>query len=113
MKTISVKVTLKGCEKSDTIKITFKNCAGINQDRNNKLINIFPNPSAGIFTLEFDDMIGLFEIRITDITVKIAYVEKLSLKGTKSSRLFDLSSKPKGIYFLRLADESEIRTKRS
>jgi hypothetical protein len=111
-KTISVKATLNSCVKYDTIKITFVICAGIKQDITMNLIKVYPNPSAGTFTLELDGLNGIFEIRITDLAGKTAYVENITLNGTKSSRLIDLSSKPKGLYFLRMANKIEIRTEK-
>jgi hypothetical protein len=112
IKTIIVKVTLNGCEKFDTIKITFKKCAGIKQDLNSKLVRIFPNPSSGIFNLEFEDLNGLFEIRINDIAGKTVYNENISLKGAKEKRVIDLSAKAKGLYFIRLSNKSIIRTEK-
>jgi len=109
-KTISIKATLNGCDRYDTIKITFVICAGIKQYNNKNLINVFPNPSNGTFTLEFEDFLGTTEIRINDITGKTAYVENITLNGFKSSRLIDLSSKPKGLYFLRIDNKYEFRT---
>ena len=111
-KTISVKATLNTCVKYDTIKITFVICAGIKQDITRNLVKVYPNPSAGTFTLELDGLNGIFEIRITDLAGKTAYVENITLNGNKSNRLIDLSSKPKGLYFLRMANKIEIRTEK-
>lgn len=108
-KTISVKVTLKGCDRYDTIKITFTACTGINGNIEAGKVLIFPNPSNGIFSLEFNKLSGEYEINIFDINGRIVNQHKVYLYGQKQNYLMDISTKPKGFYFLIISDGLQIK----
>ncbi len=77
------------------------------EDFDNLGINIFPNPSNGKFTVEFNkEKTG--DIIIYNLSGKKVYHEQLSEK----SQEIDLSSLPKGVYILRLnIDKNELSTK--
>ena len=111
-KTISVKVTLDGCIRYDTIHITFVACTGIQQDEPADGFNIFPNPSHGIFTLEFEKMTGWFEINISDLTGKEVYSRKIYADGSKISNLISLSTAPKGVYLIRISNNQMFSTRK-
>jgi hypothetical protein len=111
-KTVSVKVTSNGCNGFDTIKITFVVCAGIDQKQDKYLAKIYPNPSDGLFTLEFENLSGNFEIRVTDLSGKEQYSNRVILKGTKVTHSLDLSARPEGIYLLQISNGREWHTTR-
>ncbi len=87
-----------------TFTIAATNISNINTSDK---INIYPNPSNGIFTIEnltgFQNLLGL---EITDITGKtIPTMEHAPLQ-------IDISNQPKGIYFIKIQTETGIYTEK-
>lgn len=75
----------------------------------NDLIQIFPNPSKGIFHFHFSDGIKEAELSIKDISGKIVHIEK---GIAQSDLLIDLSNRPAGIYILQVTSEKGVSTHR-
>lgn len=75
-------------------------CLGINEVKDEGNFNIYPNANNGLFTLELAK--GLpsdnNQVRIYDINGKEIY----SMETNDMKTAIDLSSQPKGIYFLKL-----------
>ncbi len=80
------------------------------QDIQNNNINIYPNPSNGIFTVTnpqgFKNLMGL---EITDITGKIIFSKDVA---SNVSTKIDISNQPAGIYFIKINTETGIYTKK-
>ncbi len=78
----------------------------------NSEVSIFPNPSNGIFTINFDllssDKGGQSNVKITDITGKS--IEQLLISNSQST--IDLSKEPKGIYFITIKTINNIFTEK-
>lgn len=111
-KTIWVAADLNGCKSYDTIKVTFVSCTGINDLNVARTIKVYPNPSGGIFTIEFQGQKSDYEITIFDLTGKKFYSDSFKTNEGKSSRMVDISIKPKGLYFLKISNEKFIRTEK-
>ena len=69
-------------------------------------VSVFPNPSTGIFTIEFSEKISAIEIYNT-LGEKIYQSTITTLQSE-----INLSNKPKGIYFLRIIAEDKIHTQK-
>ena len=99
------------CEASDIFKRTEKT-----EDKKdiegliskNDIIQVYPNPSEGIFTLSYTGKSTLVQIVITDITGKVVYNEK---KNNNLNQI-DLSTYPKGLYILKVITGNDILTER-
>ena len=65
-----------------------------------KSINVYPNPSNGIFTLEAEELIGQ-PIGIFDINGRL--ITEMNISNNKT--LIDLSGNQRGVYFIRIEDE--------
>lgn len=72
-------------------------------------INIFPNPTAGVITLEFMDETGKALVEIYNIHADCVIKKKLTSAG---SYRCDLSSLAPGVYLLRLTTDDKIVTKK-
>lgn len=71
-----------------------------NVDLSNK-ITIYPNPSNGIYNFKFAN-----EYKLTDYTIEIRNITGKIQDISPSDSQVDLSSLPKGIYFIRLVNKS-------
>ncbi len=88
---------------SDTFKE--KTNASINNSKTS--IQISPNPSAGIFTLQLKEQIAGDVIIYNDLG-QVVYQSAIS----NSQSAIDLSSQPKGIYFVKVQCESKVYTEK-
>ncbi|NJN34362.1 MAG: T9SS type A sorting domain-containing protein, partial [Saprospiraceae bacterium] len=73
------------------------------------LLNVYPNPSNGVFRIEWDDKQEVNqELSITDLVGKIVYTNK-AFSGRAN---VDLSHLARGIYIVKFANGSEVLTKK-
>ncbi len=102
--TYYVDVTNGQCAASDTVKITFMICTGINELNNEFTAQVVPNPNNGLFTLTSEGSFGSTDLNIYTLHGQLVYSEKLNINGSYAHQ-FDLSSMPKGIYMVKLFNE--------
>ena len=89
-----------GCMASDTVEITF--VTGI-EDINKRIsITLFPNPTKGIVTITVEGYSGSnINMEIADIRGRLVYKENTHFINNKYTKQIDLSTNPKGVYFIR------------
>jgi PKD repeat protein len=63
-------------------------------------IQVFPNPTPGLFTLQMDDPSPNIIIRIIDLHGKVIYSERLLDKDGQYFKQIDLGGYPEGVYIL-------------
>jgi uncharacterized repeat protein (TIGR01451 family) len=111
--TFSVTVTLNGCQAKDDIILFVDPCGGIPEVGTQELIEIYPNPTEGMITVNLEN-IG--EGTILDIYNNLGqklHHEKLSNNNqSRFTKTFDLSAYPVGIYYLRFADADKVYSRK-
>jgi hypothetical protein len=84
---------------------------GIIEGNNNQLnnISITPNPSDGLFTLQFNSLItGIIKIKVKNATGQFLLEKEYQCTSTGTHKVsFDMLKQPKGIYFVELVQKSE------
>ncbi|MBI4929710.1 MAG: T9SS type A sorting domain-containing protein [Bacteroidetes bacterium] len=80
--------------------------AGINENNFSSQINIYPNPTTGIFTITSTEKIS--SIKITNVIGE----EIVTSAINNQTSTIDLSIQPKGIYFIKLFSEKGIEIKK-
>ena len=95
------------CENFDTETILVDPCTGINDMSDLSGIKIYPNPTTGMITVDFDQNPGAIEVLVVNTLNKMVYTR--SKETITENRLnIDLSSQAKGIYYIKLkADKME------
>ncbi|MFC2090710.1 T9SS type A sorting domain-containing protein [Bacteroidota bacterium] len=78
--------------------------SGIFSHEEDRMINIFPNPSDGIFTLEINsnDIIHELSYSILNITGQLIFKEDFDPNSTSLTYRIDLKSQPAGSYIMKL-----------
>lgn len=71
--------------------------------------NIYPNPSNGIFTVNFDKA-GKAEIKMFDVLGKVVYTKKL--ESTSNAVTVNVNELPNGVYFLQIQTVEGMNTQR-
>jgi alpha-tubulin suppressor-like RCC1 family protein len=98
-----------GCDSIATFKLTIDISTNMATPILEKGISLYPNPSSGVLSLD-----------VIDPNVTISRVNVLNLMGSKvysseqvnSKSTIDLSTLPKGIYFVQIASRQETITRR-
>jgi hypothetical protein len=77
-----------------------------NEDLPNFMFKVYPNPATDFIQIELINAINdKSELILIDIFGKV--IQKVSLLSTKSSLKMDISSLPKGVYFLSLSESGK------
>ncbi len=88
------------CENSAQDSIYVDDCVGVGElNGANNIVNLYPNPSMGSFTIESEQIIE--RIEIIDQTGKMVLMRKVNDKATAISAL-----RSKGLYFVRIYTEN-------
>ena len=92
---------------------TFTLSVGLNEKDNENSINIFPNPTKSITTLEiYSDKTQTIKISIIDLLGKeITKKEKVIFSGVNAEEI-DVSEYQKGIYFINIEIGTQVTTKK-
>lgn len=99
---------------TSVVHITFDPCAGIPLQGNDPFsVFIRPNPSVGSVNLAISGLMSP-EVRVSimDLSGKIIYLETFPATGNKVNRRIDLSSFQKGVYFVKVETELQVKTEK-
>ena len=111
--TFSVTVTLNGCQAKDDIILFVDPCGAINEVGTQQIIEIYPNPTDGMFTINLENLGEGMTFDIYNNLGQNIYNEKLTNDmHSRYTKNFDLRSYPVGIYFLRFADGDKVYSRK-
>ncbi|MES2761224.1 MAG: GEVED domain-containing protein [Bacteroidota bacterium] len=99
-----------GCSNTAKDTLTINACVGIEELTESVGLNIYPNPTTGIFTLELNAASDInADINITSIDGKTVFTDRVDGNGliTKSINISDLAT---GIYYLKVETKDAVRT---
>jgi uncharacterized repeat protein (TIGR01451 family) len=94
---------------TNTTTNIFKAIVGINENKLDALLSIYPNPAANTITVNTKQLENNFTIHIYDITGRLVKSEKEN--ATKETAI-DISAIENGIYFLTVTDGKQTSTKK-
>jgi len=84
----------------------------INEVNYEKAVNIYPNPSKGVFTLKFTtDKYLKVAIEIYTTDNKLIYSLGMKNVANETEKSIDLSRHPKGVYLMKITIDGQIFTK--
>jgi Secretion system C-terminal sorting domain len=87
----------------DNIKVE----GNVNTEVNKAIISISPNPSAGLFTIHFQDNIeAILYIKVSDVRGYSVYDKVINVNGNNT--VLNLQNLANGIYYLKLSDNKTI-----
>ena len=100
-----------GCHGSDSIMVGVY--TSIQENQNNINLYIYPNPSKGIFNIEIEtNTPKQIELCMFNLQGQLISCRNENLNFPKNIISFDLSTLPKGIYYLRLKTDTSLLTKK-
>ncbi|MCB0806434.1 MAG: T9SS type A sorting domain-containing protein [Bacteroidales bacterium] len=97
------------CYIADYAIVEFDSCASnIPEITNNKLFEVYPNPSSGVVTVRLKNSVGRTIFTLGDLSGRVVYRNESILKGPHAIHEFDFSNIIKGIYYLKIEDSEKI-----
>jgi len=103
----------ENCYLVDEVYVVFDTCTNsIHESLISTTINVYPNPSNGIFTLEIEDKVKEFEFSLWSLKGVMLYSEKIKPTEKATSRVLNFSHLKKGIYYARFVIDNKIATKK-
>lgn len=102
-----------GCENNDEQVITVVNCVGVGENAEAVSLEVYPNPSYGIFNLNINASdFNNAELKVIDLVGKVVYeLSELTVQGSQTISI-DLSEHPGGIYFIQIKNENHSVSKK-
>lgn len=103
----------KNCVSTDEFVLSFKDCTGIDEFAKALNLAIYPNPSKGVFVIEFNTQKPYsIDLSVANALGKQVYKdEKVNVNGSKRY-ILDLASQADGVYVLYIKDaESSVSRK--
>ena len=92
-----------------TITFDFSYCFGINELNSDVTIEIYPNPSNGLFNLTIDGVDGNLQVAVFNIHGQETFSYNTYVReGDVHAKQFDMSASPKGIYFIKVVNDDEV-----
>ena len=94
--------------------IYFSPCNGIQESGNDVFsVSLRPNPSLGVFNLVVTGLVpGDVRINILDISGKVIYQESITASKNRLNARIDLSTQPKGVYFVKVQTDTQVKTEK-
>jgi PKD repeat protein len=94
-------------EFSETFEVLCDICESIDESMLRNSLSIYPNPTNGEFTVEFNMNIGTTQVEVVNLLNQVVYSNNVDV-NTNTTLKVDLSSVGDGIYFVRIkAQNSE------
>lgn len=95
----------------DNIMVT--NSVGLNENYSDKSgVNIIPNPSTGIFYLTLNNLSEETTLKVLNLQGQNVFYKKISVKSKKYTEKIDLSSQPKGVYFVEVRSKDTVKSEK-
>jgi len=74
-------------------------------------IEVYPNPSNGMFIIDLGNLHGNYNIRVTDVLNQIVYENKHEINNGDKLQI-DLGNQEKGVYFIKIRSSGSEITKK-
>lgn len=103
--------SVTGCSDMSMSEISVESCVGIDEQSGTLEVSVLPNPSQGMIEVGIAKGKGMVNIHVTDATGRSVgdYQENMSSGFRKQ---LDLSSLPKGIYFVKVTSSDQQVTRK-
>jgi len=107
-----VLININGCVNESECEYIEVSSSGLSESQSEFSLEIYPNPSSGIFTISLSDLShSQVSITILDLSGKIITQEKYQLNTTEFEIPMDVSNVESGVYFIKI-DAGKIITQR-
>jgi hypothetical protein len=106
-----VTVTSGSCSNSDSINVIIDPCLGISSSPDFSII-VQPNPTNGLTTIIANGLNGTALMTIYNVNGQLISKENIERIDSRFSKQIDMSTYPKGIYYIKLNNNEKIIVKK-
>jgi len=99
---------LCGTGTASSVNVYVATCTGLDENRLQSRVSIYPNPVHGLLTLSIKGSEKQIHVRITDVSGHSLYNESLDNLPEDYTRQIDVSGFAKGVYIIKLANDSGV-----
>jgi hypothetical protein len=92
-----------GCVGKATLTQSISDCTGLNKLSAVSGVRVYPNPTSGVLTVEFDSNVAK-TVSVLDVTGRVI----MTTTGSNNAVSVDLSSVAAGIYYVKLQSENAV-----
>lgn len=85
--------------------------ANVNERENQTVVDVYPNPNTGEFSLEMDGLEGEYQVMVINSLGQMMSTRMVNINGYHLER-FNLNNADNGLYFVRIIGEGVNETKR-
>ena len=111
--TITCTVTDTVCGTIDTVTETVMMTIGIDENALTSSLQVFPNPSEGVFNVSFElDVLKDVQLEVIDQLGRTLYSHDFNTTMSVRNHKIDLSDQAKGLYFIRINAEEMTAVKK-
>ncbi len=97
-------VTPESCAGSRVaVPVTIEICAGVDENQNDLISNVYPNPTNGILNVDLGTHSGVINYSISTIEGRVVRQEQ---NVSSNKMIIDLSGESNGIYLLQISDDN-------
>lgn len=102
------------CGDQQTIEITVDICDGIGENANGMVLDIFPNPNRGLFSINLSGIHDLdgTQLELVNALGEVIFEERINGSGNTYNKQVDLQNYAAGVYFVKVRNEEFVFTER-
>jgi hypothetical protein len=104
--TFALQITRSGCVDTSSCYI-ITSPSGINKNSFGANFNVYPNPTTGLFTVNFNKALDNAKVTLVDVTGKVVLAKTIS---NTNSVVIDTYSLDKGTYFVTVENNNQVKT---
>ena len=108
--TVTYSVTVNNCTGQAFQNITVLDCTGITESTFNNEINIYPNPTSGMFNISISNAnFAELTISVVDIRGREVYKSVDKNIAAQYNKQLNLEQVAKGIYYIKLSNGTDVK----
>jgi hypothetical protein len=109
----SVTVTdANGCDGTASFTLIVDPCTGIDETSNELSINVYPNPTEGMISLNIQGLDSDFSLKVLNIQGQVVMSEFVANRSNSYLRTLDLSNLTNGVYFLEVRSNDMLKVEK-
>jgi hypothetical protein len=103
---------VNGCSNTAGVSIVVSECTGIAENNSATLINLYPNPNNGTFSLTLNSDATDVIVEVTDVDGRLIHTQTLNTVNAGSKNDITLNNAANGFYFVKVITEGNITVQR-
>ena len=109
---LNVTQASSGCSAADTVNVKFLACVGLDENKVDLNVDLYPNPATNFVTVDVYNKYNSDNMKLEILNSVGQIVSKKSIFGQSEKVIFDVTNFSKGMYFVRISSDRINMTKK-